>query len=108
MITKTRMQGNAITLTVPKSFQIKAGTEMEAELVEEGILYRFVKRDTFFDFDSDILRDVIKEGYQGESLVREFTMRKSRLPEAVQRFSKDCRIDAKPMNREELMSEVGL
>jgi antitoxin component of MazEF toxin-antitoxin module len=39
MITKTRKQGNSIMLTVPKEFDVPNGVEVEAKLVENGILY---------------------------------------------------------------------
>ena len=38
MITKTRKQGNSIMLTVPKDFNVPNGVEVEAKLVENGIL----------------------------------------------------------------------
>lgn len=43
MITKTRKQGNSIMLTVPKEFDVPNGVEVEAKLVENGILYEFVE-----------------------------------------------------------------
>lgn len=43
MITKTRKQGNSIMLTVPKDFNVPNGIEVEAKLVENGILYEFVE-----------------------------------------------------------------
>ena len=43
MITKTRKQGNSIMLTVPKDFNVPNGVEVEAKLVENGILYEFVE-----------------------------------------------------------------
>lgn len=39
MLTKTRKQGNSIMLTVPKQFDLPAGVEVEAKLVDNGILY---------------------------------------------------------------------
>ena len=51
MITKTRKQGNSIMLTVPKDFNIPNGVEVEAKLVENGILYEFVEpQKEFYDF----------------------------------------------------------
>lgn len=50
MITKTRKQGNSIMLTVPKEFDVPNGVEVEAKLVENGILYEFVEpKKEFFD-----------------------------------------------------------
>ncbi|BDP82345.1 hypothetical protein EfmAA290_30210 (plasmid) [Enterococcus faecium] len=51
MITKTRKQGNSIMLTVPKDFNVPNGVEVEAKLVENGILYEFVEpQKEFYDF----------------------------------------------------------
>ena len=50
MLTKTRKQGNSIMLTVPKEFDVPNGVEVEAKLVENGILYEFVEpKKEFFD-----------------------------------------------------------
>ena len=62
MITKTRKQGNSIMLTVPKDFNVPNGVEVEAKLVENGILYEFVEpQKEFYDFSEDILSDIIAE-----------------------------------------------
>ena len=73
MITKTRKQGNSIMLTVPKDFNIPNGVEVEAKLVENGILYEFVEpQKEFFDFSEDILSDIIAEGYDKDKILVEF------------------------------------
>ena len=72
MITKTRKQGNSIMLTVPKDFNVPNGVEVEAKLVENGILYEFVEpQKEFYDFSEDILSDIIAEGYDKDEILVE-------------------------------------
>ncbi|MGX7025381.1 AbrB/MazE/SpoVT family DNA-binding domain-containing protein [Vagococcus hydrophili] len=109
MITKTRKQGNSIMLTVPKEFDVPNGVEVEAKLVENGILYEFVepKRD-FFDFSEDILSDIISEGYNNEEILQEFKKRKTKLTSDFKSIAKETVINSKPMTKEELATEIGL
>lgn len=107
MITKTRKQGNSLTLTVPKEFGLNEGVSMQPKLLDNGILYEFVaKEDDFFDFTSDILSDLIKDGYQGDELLAEFNRRKREIPEAWE--SMIGHTDGIIMSREELEKELGL
>ena len=70
MITKTRKQGNSIMLTVPKEFDVPKGVEVEAKLVENGILYEFVEpKKEFFDFSEDVLADILSEGYNKQDIL---------------------------------------
>jgi antitoxin component of MazEF toxin-antitoxin module len=79
MITKTRKQGNSIMLTVPKDFNVPNGVEVEAKLVENGILYEFVEpQKEFYDFSEDILSDIIAEGYDKDEILVEFKNRKTK------------------------------
>lgn len=65
MFTKTIKQGNSIMVTVPKSFNIPSGVMLDVKKVENGILYTFVQEEyDFFDFSTEILKDIIKEGVQ--------------------------------------------
>ncbi len=59
---KARKQGHLMTVTIPASFKIPAGTHFLPKLTPNGIFYEFVKDDKAFDFDTDILRDLIKKG----------------------------------------------
>ena len=74
MITKTRKQGNSIMLTVPKEFDVPNGVEVEAKLVENGILYEFVEpKKEFFDFRIDVSVRINTEGVScGLSVLRNF------------------------------------
>lgn len=87
--TKTRRQGNAITLTVPKSFHIDAGVTVKPKLTDHGIFYEFVQNDDFFDFDENILQDLVNKGYEGQKLISQFKKMKKQLPKAMDRLIDD-------------------
>ncbi|AUB54488.1 AbrB family transcriptional regulator [Enterococcus mundtii] len=109
MITKKRKQGNSIMLTVPKDFNVPNGVEVEAKLVENGILYEFVEpQKEFFDFSEDILSDIIAEGYDKDKILVEFKNRKSNLVSSFRNIATDALTNSKAMSKEELAKEVGL
>ncbi|MCZ1532260.1 AbrB family transcriptional regulator [Enterococcus faecium] len=109
MITKTRKQGNSIMLTVPKEFDVPNGVEVEAKLVENGILYEFVEpKKEFFDFSEDILADILSEGYRKQEILKEFRNRKNALTSAFKSIAEDTVANSKPMTKEELAAEIGL
>ncbi|MFS0925465.1 AbrB family transcriptional regulator [Enterococcus durans] len=109
MITKTRKQGNSIMLTVPKDFNIPNGVEVEAKLVENGILYEFVEpQKEFFDFSEDILSDIIAEGYDKDKILVEFKNRKNKMVSSFSNIATDTLTNPKAMTKEELAKEIGL
>lgn len=109
MITKTRKQGNSIMLTVPKDFNVPNGVEVEAKLVENGILYEFVEpQKEFFDFSEDILSDIIAEGYDKDKILVEFKNRKNKLVSSFNNIATDTLDNSKAMTKEELAKEIGL
>ena len=109
MITKTRKQGNSIMLTVPKEFDVPNGVEVEAKLVENGILYEFVEpKKEFFDFSEAVLADILSEGYSKQEILKEFRNRKNELTSAFRFIAEDTVANSKPMTKEELAAEIGL
>ena len=109
MITKTRKQGNSIMLTVPKEFDVPNGVEVEAKLVENGILYEFVEpKKEFFDFSEDVLAEILSEGYSKHEILKEFRNRKNELTSAFRFIAEDTVANSKPMTKEELTAEIGL
>lgn len=109
MITKTRKQGNSIMLTVPKDFNVPNGVEVEAKLVENGILYEFVEpQKEFYDFSEDILSDIIAEGYDKDDILVEFKNRKSKMQASFRNIAEDTILTSKVMTKEELTAEIGL
>lgn len=104
---KARKQGNSITLTIPASFNIPAGTRLEPKLTPNGIFYKFVKDDASFDFDTDILKDLISQGYEGQKLVLKFQKMKSQIPEAMEKLQDEAKKEP-VMTKEEVEKELGL
>ncbi|MGM0216738.1 toxin-antitoxin system [Enterococcus sp. AZ109] len=109
MQTKTRKQGNSITLTVPKEFKIGEGVTMKPKLYPTGIFYEFVTADDeYLDFDTEILKDLISEGAADDYLVSEFARRKKEIPQALQKIKEETVKNEPIMSREELEKEIGL
>ncbi|MCJ0537632.1 AbrB family transcriptional regulator [Enterococcus cecorum] len=109
MFTKTIKQGNSIMVTVPKSFNILSGVMLDVKKVENGILYTFVQEEyDFFDFSTEILQDIIKEGYSGEQIIQEFTKRKQRLNDKLYQMVDETLATQAWMTKEELAREIGL
>ncbi|OQO70427.1 AbrB family transcriptional regulator [Enterococcus villorum] len=96
-------------LTVPKDFNIPNGIEVEAKLVENGILYEFVEpQKEFYDFSEDILSDIIAEGYVKDEILMEFKNRKSKMHASFRNIVEDTLTNSKAMTKEELAAEIGL
>ncbi|GEO69885.1 hypothetical protein [Levilactobacillus acidifarinae] len=105
--TKARKQGNAIVLTVPKSFNIKVGTVVKPRLTSEGIFYEFVDEDDFFDFDEEILQDLVDQGYQGQKLIEEFKAMKKKIPAAMDKLITQA-AQAPTLTKAEAAKQIGL
>lgn len=107
-ITKTRKQGNSITLTVPKSFNIGAGVPVRPRLTENGIVYEFVNDDgNVWDFDTEILEDLTQKGYSGKKLVAKFKETKKDFSTALDYLISET--DKEPeMTRAGAEKEIGL
>ncbi|AUI79276.1 toxin-antitoxin system [Lactiplantibacillus pentosus] len=105
--TKTRRQGNAITLTVPESFKIGVGITVRPYLTDYGIFYEFVQDDDCLDFDENILQDLVHQGYEGQELITQFKKMKKQLPKAMDRLIEDSD-DGVTMTKEEAAKAIGL
>lgn len=104
---KARKQGNAIMLTIPKSFDIPAGTVVKPRLTKNGIYYEFVKDDDFFDFDEEILKDLVSQGYEGKDLIKRFSKIKKAIPKALDKLVENAKANG-PLTKEEATKEFGL
>lgn len=109
---KVRKQGNSAMITVPAKFKIKTGTEFIPELRANGIFYRFTqKEDNFFNFDEDILSDLIQEGFSGQNLLKEFKKRRANINQGFNKMIDEALLEAKntpTTSEEELRKEIGL
>ncbi|MFD1420697.1 toxin-antitoxin system [Lactiplantibacillus songbeiensis] len=106
--TKTRKQGNSITLTVPSKFNIQAGVTVEPELTTEGIFYRFTDDNPIFNFDADILTDLIAEGTPTYNLVHEFKKRQQSVPQTFEKIAKETLANEAPLSKSDFEHEIGL
>lgn len=108
-ITKTRKQGNALTVTVPKSFNVGEGVKLRPRLTDKGIFYEFVNDDDFFDFDEDILKDLVSQGFEGQKLISEFKKMKKNIPAAMDKLIDEAENEKLGvMSKEEFEKEIGL
>lgn len=104
----TRKQGNAVMVTIPKSFHVPAGVTLQPKLTDKGIFYEFVDDDSFFDFDEDILEDLVDEGLEGKELINQFKERKNKLPAAMDKLIGEATETSSPMTKKQLEKEIGL
>lgn len=107
MRTKTRKQGNSITLTVPKKFNIKEGTVVEARLTKNGFFYEFVDEDSM-NFDVQLLEELISEGYTDQDLLAEFKKRRKNVSHAFDKIVEQTLTEEKVLSKAELEKEIGL
>ncbi|QTQ40816.1 toxin-antitoxin system [Lactobacillus taiwanensis] len=105
-ILKARKQGNSLMVAIPKSFDIASGTKLRPKLTRNGIYYEFVD-DDFFDFDEDILRDLVSQGYEGTELINKFSKIKRAIPSALDRLVEEAK-ESKPLSKEEAAREFGI
>lgn len=104
---KARKQGNSITITIPAAFNIPAGTRLQPKLTPNGIFYEFVKDDETLDFDTDILRDLINQGYEGTKLLKQFQKMKKAIPEAMDKLREEAEREP-AISKKEAEKEFGL
>ncbi|GHP14018.1 AbrB family transcriptional regulator [Lentilactobacillus fungorum] len=109
METQTRRQGNSIMLTVPSKFHIGEGVTVKPKLTPDGIFYEFVHEDDdFFNFDKDILKDIVKDKVPAEQIPDEFAKRKQALSGAWKKLIKEAKDSSVMTTREAFEKEVGL
>lgn len=110
-ITKTRKQGNAVMVTIPRSFNVGEGVTLRPRLTDKGIFYEFVNEDDFFDFDEDILKDLVGKGFEGQKLIDQFKKMKKNIPAAMDKLIGEAEKEtsnAHSMSREEFEKKIGL
>ncbi len=75
-------------ITIPIKFfeRFAFGDEIECLPTEEGLLLRPVTDEDKGEFDDDILKDIIREGFTGDDIVEEFKRRKAMIRPAVEKL----------------------
>ena len=78
-------------ITIPKKVMEYLGFTKEAKIkVSKGFfIVTPVKENEDMEFSDLILEDLIKEGYSGEELLKEFKVRKNNIKPAIQKLISD-------------------
>ncbi|WP_231578684.1 AbrB/MazE/SpoVT family DNA-binding domain-containing protein [Geobacillus kaustophilus] len=95
-------------ITIPKDFyeQLGIGNEVLIELADNKLIIHPIHED-HFDFSDLILKDLIREGYTGEELYREFVCRKSQIAPALDAMIAEERPKAKTYTSDTLEELFG-
>jgi len=82
--------------TIPKTYfdKLRLGETVKCYLEGERLVLEPVREDSFWDFSTDILRSLIAEGYQGETLLAEFETRKRKALQALGSMVEEARKEA--------------
>lgn len=94
-------------VAIPKSFNIPSGTKLRPRLTKNGLYYEFVDEDDFFDFDEEILKDLILQGYESTDLIKKFHKIKKNIPLALDELVAETK-ESTPLSKEEAAKEFGL
>src|SRR5699024_3350060 len=73
-------------MTIPKQFydKIDIGNELICELHGDEIVLRPIRKEE--DFSEEILKELVKEGFNGQDLIHEFQKRKAQIRPAVEQL----------------------
>ena len=90
-INKTISISSKNQITIPKKVMEYLGFTKEAKIkVSKGsLIVTPVKENEDMEFSDLILEDLIKEGYSGEELLKEFKVRKNNVKPAIQKLISD-------------------
>lgn len=93
-------------ISIPKEFYdtLGFGEELQVELHANSLVLKRIN-DNFDDFSSDILKDLVDQGYQGDELVKEFEARKSKVPYAMNKLFDELEAEAEEVTLDELFGE---
>jgi bifunctional DNA-binding transcriptional regulator/antitoxin component of YhaV-PrlF toxin-antitoxin module len=93
-------------ISIPKEFfdELQLGSEIQMELYENRLIIKpFVE--SWEDYSSEILADLVKEGYSGDHLLDEFEYRKAQIPKAMKDLTEDAKKEAEEASIEDLFEE---
>ena len=78
-------------MTIPKQFydELKIENEVICQIVDDALVIIPVHKG--LDFSEFILGDLVKEGYSGESLLNEFSIRKKQINGAILKMVEETR-----------------
>lgn len=77
-------------MNIPKEFYEALNLKDEAIVEFRGKELIIRPSEEVVDFSTDILQDLVSQGYAGDELVKEFTRLKANLPKALERMKKEA------------------
>ena len=82
--------------TIPKKYydSLKLGDRVKCYQEGRKLVIEPAREDEFWDFSTDILRDLVADNYTGEDLLKEFEARKQNAARALERLADEARNDA--------------
>lgn len=82
--------------TIPKRFfdALRIGEQVKCYQEGKKLVIEPIREDNFWDFSTDILRELVAENYTGDDLVKEFESRKEKAARALERMVDEARSDA--------------
>lgn len=85
-------------ISIPKEYYeaLNLSDEALVEFTGKEIIIRPIEQE-YIDFSSDILKDLVSQGYEGDELIFMFEKIKADLPNALRRMSEDT-ANEKPLN----------
>jgi len=95
-------------ITIPLKFynKLHIGNEVECILHDDELIIKLVEHETSGEFDEYILSDLIKEGYIGEDLVKEFKVRRKKIRPTVEKMISEADEAAKGKRKAYTLKEV--
>ena len=91
-------------ITIPKEYfeALNIGNEIECYMEENCIIIKPIIEDSLNEFSEYILQDIIKEGFSGNEILKEFKKRRKELEGAAKEFNK--KVDEEINNTDHLAS----
>ncbi|MBS4021732.1 MAG: AbrB/MazE/SpoVT family DNA-binding domain-containing protein [Dethiobacter sp.] len=82
-------------ITIPKKYfdAMRIGEQVKCYMDGRRLVIEPAHADEFWDFSTDVLRELVAEGYSGEDLLREFDSRKTKVTRALEQMAKEARDD---------------
>lgn len=79
-------------LTIPGAFFVQLGFEDKAECIVRNneLVIRPARIESNDEFAEEILADLIKEGYSGQALLKEFRKRRAKIRPAVKKMLEEA------------------
>ncbi len=82
--------------TIPKKYYDALQIGEKAKCYTDGrkLVIEPTPPDSFWDFSSEILKELIAENYSGEELLKEFDVRKKKATRAMESWSEEVKVEA--------------